>query len=133
MIFSENRYTLFRIMLWRLEAQLSRGQPLHVTAATTVRGDNFSMQSDRAILPFGEVQYFNENVLAGDGKQFLSNEYFELLEKHKVGEIDPTLASSVALNLIEAASKATEIKAAPSGIGGGSSAVLLGAETKILK
>ena len=106
-------------------------QPLHVTAATTVRGDSFNMQSSRAILPFGEVQYFNENVIAGDGKQFLSQEYFKLLEKHVVAEIDSALASSVALNLIDAASKATEIKAAPSGIGGGSSAVLLGSETKI--
>jgi hypothetical protein len=91
------------------------------------------MQSNRAILPFGEVQYFNENVLAGDGKQFLGDEYFKLLERDKVAEIDSMLASSVVLNLIDAASKATEIKAAPSGIGGGSSAVFLGTETKILK
>jgi hypothetical protein len=108
-------------------------QPLHVTATTTVRGDSFNMQSSRVVLPFGEVQYFNESVLAGDGKQFLSDEYFELLKRQKVAEIDPTLASTVALNLIEAASKATKIKAAPSGIGGGSSAVLLGTETRVLK
>jgi hypothetical protein len=108
-------------------------QPLPVTAATTIRGDSFDLQSDRQILPFGEVAYYEQQVIAGVGTQFLSPDYFELAAKTKVAEIDPKLATSAALNLISAASKATEITVAPSGIGGGDSAVLLGTETQVLR
>jgi hypothetical protein len=91
------------------------------------------LQSDRQILPFGEVAYYQQQVLAGVGRQFLTHEYFDLVAKSKVAEVDPGLASASALNLIAAASRATEIVAAPSGIGGGESAVLLGYETKVLR
>ncbi len=108
-------------------------QPLPVTSFTTVKGTSFNLQSDRVVLPFGEVPYFNEHVLSGTGKIFLDEGYSHLVQKEKVSDIDPELASSVAVNLIEAASKTTEHIAAPSGIGGGVSAVLLGTETIILK
>jgi len=108
-------------------------QPVRITAATTIRGDSFNLQSDRQILPFGEVAYYRQQVIAGVGKQFLSQDYFDLVAKSKVAEVDPGLASAAALNLINAASKATEIMAAPSGIGGGESAILLGSETKVLR
>jgi hypothetical protein len=108
-------------------------QPIRVTAATTVRGDSFGPQSDQVILPSGEVAYFRDQVLAGVGKQFLSNQYFEFLKIKMVADIDPEWASSVALNLINAASKATEMVSAPSGIGGGASAVVLSTETRVLK
>ena len=93
-------------------------QPLPVTSFTTVKGTSFGLQSDRVVLPFGEVPYFNEHVLNGTGKMFLDEGYSHLLQKEKVSNIDPELASSVALNLIEAASKTTEKIPAPSGIGG---------------
>jgi hypothetical protein len=108
-------------------------QPVPLTAETTIRGDSFNSQSDRQILPFGEVAYYQQQVLAGVGKQFLSHDYFDLVAKSKVADVDPGLASTAALNLIHAASKATEIMAAPSGIGGGESAVLLGSETQVLR
>jgi hypothetical protein len=108
-------------------------QPLRVTAVTSVRGDSFDLQSNRQILPFGEVAYYQQQVITGVGAQFLDKDYFELVTKTRVADVDPQLASSAALNLIYAASKATEIMPAPSGIGGGASAVLLGTETQILK
>jgi hypothetical protein len=108
-------------------------QPLPVAASTTLAGTSFSLGSGRAVLPFGEVPYFNSHVLAGTGKEFLSENYFELLQKTKVSEVNPELASAVALNLIDAASKTAETITPPSGIGGGASAVLLGNETVILK
>lgn len=108
-------------------------QPVRVTAATTIRGDSFSSNSDRQILPFGEVAYFQQQVLTGVGKQFLNQDYFHLIEKLKIADVEPSLASAAALNLISAASRATEIVAAPSGIGGGESAVLLGTDTQTLK
>jgi len=107
--------------------------PVRVTAATTIRGDSFNLQSDRQILPFGEVVYYQEQVIAGVGKQFLNHDYFELIAKSRVADVDPGLASAAALNLIAAASRATEIVAARSGIGGGESAVLLCEETRVLK
>ncbi|MDX3970652.1 MAG: hypothetical protein QHD01_29230 [Bradyrhizobium sp.] len=108
-------------------------QPVRVTAATTIRGDSFNLDSDRQILPFGEVPYYQQHVVAGVGKQFLTHDYFDLVAKSKVADVDPGLASAAAVNLISAASKATEIVAAPSGIGGGESAVLLGSETQVLR
>jgi hypothetical protein len=108
-------------------------QPLPVTAATTIRGDSFDLQSDAQILPFGEVAYYQQQVIAGVGTQFLDHYYSDLVAKVKVADVDPNLASAAALNLISTASKATEIMAAPSGIGGGESAVLLGTETLILR
>jgi hypothetical protein len=108
-------------------------QPVRLTAATTIRGDSFNLQSDRQILPFGEVAYYQQQVVAGVGKQFLSRDYFDLVATSKVADVDSRLASAPALNLITAASKATETVEAPSGIGGGESAVLLGSETQVLK
>jgi hypothetical protein len=108
-------------------------QPLPVTSFTTVKGTSFDLQSDRIVLPFGEVPYFNEHVLNGIGKTFIDEGYSHLLQKQKVSDIDPELASSVALNLIEAAAKTTEKIPAPSRMGGGASEVLLGTKTIILK
>jgi hypothetical protein len=108
-------------------------QPVRVTAATTIRGDSFNLHSDRQILPFGEVAYYQQQVVAGVGRQFLSQDYFDLVAKSKIADVDTGLASAAALNLITAASKATEIIAAPSGIGGGESAVLLGSETQVVR
>lgn len=108
-------------------------QPVRVTAATTIRGDSFGLQSDRQVLPFGETAYYRQNVLAGVGKRFLAGDYFDLVAKSKVADVDSGLALAAALNLISAASKATEIVAAPTRIGGGESAVLLSSDTQVLK
>jgi hypothetical protein len=110
-----------------------RLQPLPVTSATTALGDSFSPETSQTVLPFGEVEYFREQVLAGPGRTFLGVEYFQLIQKAKVSDIDPTLAATVAINLIDATSKTSEKIAAPSGIGGGISAVLLGNETDVLQ
>jgi len=108
-------------------------QPLLVTSSTTITGTSFDMQSDLVVLPFGEVPYFNQYVLAGPGQALLNDDYSRLRGKQKVAQVDPELALSAALNLIEATSMITETIPAPSGIGGGSSAVLIGSETVILR
>ena len=54
-------------------------QPVRLTAATTIRGDSFDLQSDRKILPFGEVAYYQQQVVAGVGKQFLSHSCLDLV------------------------------------------------------
>jgi hypothetical protein len=110
-----------------------RLQPLPVTSATTVLGDSFGPETSQTVLPFGEVEYFREQVLAGPGRAFLGVEYSQLIQKTKVSDIDPSLAGTVAINLIDATSKTSEKIAAPSGIGGGISAVLLGSETYVLQ
>lgn len=108
-------------------------QPVQITNATTLLGDNFGPETDQTVLPFGEVEYFRDQVLAGPGKALLSPAYSELIQKIKVAEIDPNLAATVAINLIDVTAKTTEMVAAPSGIGGGVSAVLFGNETKVLQ
>jgi hypothetical protein len=108
-------------------------QPLPVTASTTLRGTTFRPDDQPTILPFGEVPYFNAHVLSGPGRALVGSEYSQLLQRLTISEIEPELASSVALNLIYATSKMTEIVAAPSGIGGGASAALIGVQTVFLK
>jgi hypothetical protein len=108
-------------------------QPLPVADHTTVRGTTFQLKSDRAILPFGEVEYFRQNVISGVGTSFLGDTYREFLQKKNISDIDAQLGTSVAANLIEAASKATELIAAPSGIGGGVSVALIADEVQFLK
>ncbi|WP_407122841.1 hypothetical protein [Bradyrhizobium sp. STM 3561] len=108
-------------------------QPTPVTAATTVKGTNLGPASERVILPFGEVSYLEQHVLFGHGRMYLTGAYFQILLKKTVGDVGSDLAAAAALDLIEAASKTAEIIPAPSGIGGGSSAVLLGEETVWLK
>ena len=93
-------------------------QPVQVTTATTLRGDRFGPESNQTVLPFGEVPYFREQVLAGPGRAFIGHEYLQLVGKLKVSDVDPALAGHVAINLIDATAKTTEKIPAPSGIGG---------------
>ncbi|WP_143130854.1 hypothetical protein [Bradyrhizobium arachidis] len=108
-------------------------QPLPVTAFTTLQGTSFNPDSDRVLLPFAEVPYLEQHVLAGHGQMYLTRAFSEFLLKTGVGDVSAELAAAAALDLIDAAAKTTKIIPAPSGIGGGSSAVLLGDETVTLK
>jgi hypothetical protein len=108
-------------------------QPLPLTNATTVHGDAFGPEDGRVVLPFGEGEYFSAQVLAGPGSRYLSDAYAQMMQKAKISDIDADLATAAAVNLIDATSRMTEIVPAPSGIGGGISAVLLGNETKIIR
>ncbi|UPJ78584.1 hypothetical protein IVB16_27435 [Bradyrhizobium sp. 183] len=108
-------------------------QPLPVTASTTLQGTSFNPDSERILLPFGEVPYLQQHVLSGHGQMYLTGAYSEFLSKTRVRNVEPTLAGAAALEVIEATAKTTEIIPAPSGIGGGSSVLLLGEETVTLK
>jgi hypothetical protein len=110
-----------------------RLQPLPVTASTTLSGTDFNLTSHRVLLPFGEVPYFHQYVLTGTGQAHTSEAYEQFLQKARVSDVTPDLAGTVAIALIEATAKATEQFPAPSGIGGGTTAALIGSKTTWLR
>ena len=75
---------------------------------------------------------YKQNVVSGLGTRFLHAAYGEFLQKAKISEVDAPLGTSVAANLIEAASNAAEIVAAPSGIGGGISIALIADDVQFI-
>jgi hypothetical protein len=85
------------------------------------------------VMPFGEEPYFRENVLNGPGRKFLDGSYEQLKSKSHISEIDADLGSAVAINLIEATAKTTELIKPPSGIGGGLDCILLGLENRVFR
>jgi hypothetical protein len=107
-------------------------QPIRISTRTNVSGTTFQLQDDRDAIPFGEGAYY-QNVVAGVGTRFLSESYRSFIQKEKISDVDLQLGTSVAANLIEAASKATEIVAAPSGIGGGISVAVIADDVRFLK
>ena len=108
-------------------------QPIRISTRTNVRGTTFQLQDDRDAIPFGEGAYYSQNVVAGAGTKFLGESYRAFIQKKKISDVDSQLGASVAANLIEAASKVTEIVAAPSGIGGGISVALIADDVRFLK
>lgn len=109
-------------------------QPLRVTASTTVNGTNFAPTSSRELLPFGEVPYFHQHVLSVVGHASGSSDaYRQFLQKPRIADVTPDLAGTVAVDLIETTAKATEQFPAPSGIGGGTTAVLVGSKISWLR
>jgi hypothetical protein len=108
-------------------------QPIPISTRTNVRGTTFQLQDDREAIPFGEGAYYSQNVVAGVGTRFLGESYRAFIQKEKISDVDVQLGTSVAANLIEAASKATEIVAAPSGIGGGISVAVIADDVRFVK
>ncbi|QWG24370.1 hypothetical protein KMZ93_05515 [Bradyrhizobium sediminis] len=108
-------------------------QPIRISTRTNVRGTIFQPQDDREAIPFGEGTYYSQHVIAGVGMRFLGQTYRTFVQKEKISDVDSELGTSVAVNLIEAASKATEIVPAPSGIGGGVSVALIADDVRFLK
>ena len=99
-----------------------------------VTADKFFLNSKRAIRIFGETGYLEQYVSGGIGRQFLSEETirFEAQERI-VREIDLREAIAVAVNVIEATSKTTNLIPAPSGIGGPIDVGLLGEAPQLEK
>jgi hypothetical protein len=90
--------------------------------------------TDRPVaIPFGEGPYFSDNVLNGPGRKFLDGSLERLNAKSRVSEIDADFGSTVAINMIEAASKTADIIKPPTGIGGGVDCVLLSHESIVLR
>jgi hypothetical protein len=52
--------------------------------------DSFGPETRQTLLPFGEVKYFREQVLAGPGRAFLGVAYSQLIQKTKVSDVDPS-------------------------------------------
>lgn len=85
------------------------------------------------VMPFGEVPFYRENVMNGPGRTFLNGSLEQLTSKTRVSEIDPDLGSLIAINLIEATSKTTDLIKPLTGIGGGVDCILLARENKVFR
>jgi hypothetical protein len=93
----------------------------------------FELTDLPGMVPLGEGPYLRENVLSGAGRKFLDGSFEELQSKSRVNEISAELGSAVAVNLIDATSKTTDIIKPPTGIGGGVDCILLGHENRIFR
>jgi hypothetical protein len=83
-------------------------------------------QTRRGVWSYGETDYLNRNVLAGVGRSYLTNDTFDFILVDKpVSEARLGQAVAMATNIIEAASRTTQIIPSPSGIGGPVDIVLL--------
>ncbi len=91
--------------------------------ATTVVG----ARSPRGVWIYGETAYVERYVYEGFGRRFLTASTLAFIRERKpVGETTLRQAAAAAVNVIQAASRATETVPAPSGIGGAIRVVLLG-------
>jgi hypothetical protein len=80
-------------------------------------------------MAFGETDYLNHHVYGGIGRKFISPETITFLATQKsVADTECRDAVAVAMNIIEATSKATTHVPASSGIGGPVDVVILGDE-----
>ncbi len=93
----------------------------------------FSLDDKPDIVPFGENEYYFQNVLAGVGRQFVSEDVHALYRKSSVARVSEKEACDACVSLIDAATKAAELIKPPSGIGGGVDCALIGQETKFLE
>jgi hypothetical protein len=81
----------------------------------------------RGVWTYGETAYVDQNVYAGLGRQFLTAPTLNFILVDKpVAQAPLDQAVAVAVNLIQATSRATKVVPAPSGIGGPIEVVLLG-------
>jgi hypothetical protein len=80
---------------------------------------------------YGETAYVAANVYAGFGRQYLTLPTLNFLDGGApVAEVPLHQAVAAAVNVIEAASRATQTVPAPSGIGGTVRVVLLGSDPR---
>lgn len=92
----------------------------------------FSLDDKPDIVPFGENEYYVDNVLAGVGRQFVSEDVHALNRKSSIAQVNAKEACDAGVSLIEAAMKAAELVKPPTGIGGGVDCALIGQQTKFL-
>jgi hypothetical protein len=86
-----------------------------------------TLQSRRGVWSYGESDYLNRYVFGGVGRKYLSESTLDLMLVDKpVAEARLDEAVAAAGNVIEAASRTTELTPSPSGIGGQVEMVLLG-------
>lgn len=84
-------------------------------------------QSRRGVWSYGETDYLNQIVFGGVGRKFLTESTLTfILADAPVAETREDQALAVVTNVIEAASRTTQLVHSPSGIGGPIEVVLLG-------
>jgi hypothetical protein len=94
---------------------------------TKIRRTETRPETPREVLAFGETDYLNQHVYGGAGRQFLSKETIAfILAEKTVRETTLPEALAVAVDVVEATSRTTDLIPAPSGIGGPIDVVLLG-------
>ena len=92
---------------------------------------HFDGDSAFDVLAYGETDFLNQHVYGGVGRQFLTKATIDLLLKPRpVAEVTLDEAVAAAKNIIGAASKATAIVPAPTGIGGPVNVLLLSEESR---
>jgi hypothetical protein len=106
---------------------------VRITAATLdpeaarIARKEFTGISPREDFEFGETDYLIQNVYRGAGRKFLDKETIAFFQAGKtVSQTSLQEAQAVAVNIIEAASRTTELVTPPNGIGGPIDVVLLG-------
>ncbi len=89
------------------------------------------MQSPRRVWIYGETGYVEKYVYDGFGRRFLTPPTLTFVRQHTpVRETTLGEAAAAAVNVIQAASRATQTLPAPSGIGGAIRVVLLGRQPR---
>jgi hypothetical protein len=88
-------------------------------------------QSRRGVWSYGESDYLNRYVFGGVGRKFLTESTLDyMLADKPVAEARLDEAVAAAGNVIEAASRTTQLTPSPSGIGGPLEMVLLGRKSR---
>jgi hypothetical protein len=101
-------------------------------ASHRVEADRFTRipippQDRRGVWSYGETDYLNRNVFGGIGRKYLTGPTLDfILADQLVANVRLDQAVSVAVNVIEAAGRTTQLVPSPSGIGGPIDIVLLG-------
>jgi hypothetical protein len=101
--------------------------------AKLVTDAKFDLSSGPDYPHFGDTLNFTENVMLGQGKEFLPVSLSELHAKASIAEVSNDLAADLAVNLIEAAKKTAASVPSLNSIGGPVDAYLLssGGATKL--
>jgi hypothetical protein len=90
--------------------------------------------SRRGVWSYGETDYLNQNVFGGVGRKFLTASTLTfILADAPIAEARQDQALAVAANVIEAASRTTQLVHSPSGIGGPIEIVLLGQKRRPIR
>jgi hypothetical protein len=99
--------------------------------AKTTADHKFELGDSPDYPHFGDTDTFTKHVMLGIGKQFLPSALTELREKANLAEVTRSQAEDVAVSLIEAAKRTSELVPELSSIGGPIEAFFLGSNGPI--
>ena len=121
----KSKVSTMRNFVVRLDSathQLRAGRFAQISVADTDR---------RGVWAYGETAYLEQSVYAGVGRQFLLGSTLGFIVDNKpVADTPLDQSIAAAVNVIQAASRSTEIVPAPSGIGGPIGVAVLGRKSR---